>query len=133
MKYLCLIFFDETRLDTLTEPEARALIREAAQFNETLREGGHFLAAQPLQPTRAATTLRMNRGRMTVTNGPFVETHEQIGGFILIEARDLDEALQLAARIPVARLGGVEVRPIMEAPAHLLEDTRGNAPARSLA
>ncbi|GLH74920.1 hypothetical protein GETHLI_34220 [Geothrix limicola] len=123
MKYLCLIFFDETQLERLSEPEARALIKEASQFNSELREHGHFLAAQPLQPTRMATTLRLRGGKREVMDGPFVETHEQIGGFILIEARDLDEALQLASRIPVARLGGVEVRPIMEAPAHLLQES----------
>jgi hypothetical protein len=79
-----------------------------------LRKGGHFIAAQALESVQAATTIRLRNGKVSVKDGPFAETHEQIGGFILMEARDLNEAIQLASKIPVLRLGGIEVRPIKE-------------------
>lgn len=114
MKYLCMIYFEEEVLDALSQREYDALVREALAYDEELRESGHFVVAQALQPIRTATTLRIRRGRMFTTDGPFAETKEQLGGFILIDARDLNEAIQLAAKIPPARLGGVEVRPIKE-------------------
>ncbi|HEX4809152.1 MAG TPA: YciI family protein [Bryobacteraceae bacterium] len=114
MKYLCLVFLDETKLDALSKEESDALDRESLAYDDVLREGGHLLAAQALQSVHSATTLRLRSGKVTVTDGPFAETHEQIGGFILIDARDLDEAIQLASGIPPIRLGGVEVRPIKE-------------------
>ncbi len=114
MKYLCSVFFDEKNLDALSSKESEALDSESLAYDDVLRKGGHFLAAQALQPVEAATTIRVRGGKVTVTDGPFAETHEQIGGFILIEARDLNEAIQLASRIPAIRLGGIEVRPIKE-------------------
>jgi len=105
---------DEKKLEALSESESQALDGESLAYDEVLRKGGHFLAAQALQPVRDATTVRVRNGRVSVTDGPFAETHEQIGGFILITARDLNEAIQLASKIPVIRLGGVEVRPIKE-------------------
>jgi hypothetical protein len=114
MKYLCSVFYEEKNLDALSSKESEALDNESLAYDDVLRKGGHFLAAQALQPVQAATTIRVRGGKVTVTDGPFAETHEQIGGFLLIEARDLNEAIQLASRIPAIRLGGIEVRPIKE-------------------
>ena len=114
MKYLCLIFYDEKKLNALSPKEFDALVNESLDYDDVLRKGGHFVAAQALEPVHAATTVRLPSGKVSITDGPFAETNEQIGGFVLIEARDLNEAIQLASRIPPVRLGGVEVRPIKE-------------------
>ena len=94
--------------------EAEALAAEARDYVEELRRGGHYVASDALQSVRTATTLRTSNGRLTTTDGPFAETKEQLGGFILIEARDLNDAIRLAAKMPPARLGCVEVRPVKE-------------------
>ena len=114
MKYLCLVFFDEKKHNALSEQEHQQLTDEALEYDEFLRKGGHFITANALQPVHAASTVRVRNGKVSVTDGPFAETNEQIGGFILIEAKDLNEAIQLASGIPPIRLGGIEVRPIME-------------------
>jgi hypothetical protein len=114
MKYLCMVFYDEKRLEALSGRESQALDDESLAHDQALRESGHFLAAQALQSVQAATTVRLRNGKVLVTDGPFAETNEQIGGFILLEARDLNEAIQVASRIPAICLGGVEVRPIKE-------------------
>lgn len=114
MKYLCLVFYDEKNLDALSPAESDELDRQSLGYDVFLRQNGHFLAAQALQPVHSAATVRIKNGKVTVTDGPFAETREQIGGFILIEAQDMNEAIQLASRIPPLRLGGVEVRPIKE-------------------
>lgn len=119
MKYLCLIFFDERNLDALTTDQAKALVEESLNYDDVLRRGGHFIAAQALEPVRAAATIRRQDDKALVTDGPFAETHEQIGGFILLDAPSMQEAVDLAKKIPPARLGGVEVRPIKD-----LTDTR---------
>ena len=114
MKYLCMVFFDEKKLDALSKSESQTLDDESLAYDETLRKSGHFVTAQALEPVHAATTVRIRSGKVSLTDGPFAETNEQIGGFILIEARDLNEAILLASKIPAIRLGGVEVRPIKE-------------------
>lgn len=114
MKYRCLVYYDEKRRNELSDQESQALIDESLDFDDALRREGYFVAAGPLQPVEAATMLRARNGKTTVTDGPFTETNEQIGGFVLIEAHDLDEAIQLASKIPPMRLGCIEVRPIME-------------------
>ena len=114
MKYLCMVFVDEEKLNAMSDSESQALDDESLAYDETLRKNGHLVAAQALQSVHAATTVRVRSGKVSVTDGPFAETNEQIGGFILIEARDLNEAIQLASRIPPIGLGGVEVRPIKE-------------------
>lgn len=114
MKYLCLVFLEEKKLEALSKEESEALDRESLAYDELLRKNGHFLGAQALQPVYAATTVRRRSGKVSVTDGPFAETTEQIGGFILIDARDLNEAIQLASQIPAVRFGGVEIRPIKE-------------------
>ena len=114
MKYLCMVFLDEKKLEALSKTESDALDGESLAYDETLKKNGQLIAAQALQPVRSATTVRIKNGKVQLTDGPFAETKEQIGGFILIEAKDLDEAIDVASKIPVIRLGGVEVRPIKE-------------------
>lgn len=112
MKYLCMIFYDERKHTAMSEPEHEALTDEALDYDDVMRRGGHYVTSGALEAVHAASTLRMREGKLSITDGPFAETNEQIGGFIVIEARDLNEAIQVASRIPPARLGGVEVRPI---------------------
>jgi hypothetical protein len=114
MKYLCTVIIDEKKQDAMPESDLQSLIDESLAYDQTLRNGGHFVAAQALESVSAATMVRVRNGKVSVTDGPFAETNEQIGGFILIEARDLNEAIQLASHIPGARFGGVEVRPVKE-------------------
>jgi hypothetical protein len=109
-----MIFFDEKKLDALSKQEYEALVNESLAYDDSLRNSGHLLANQALQSVHAATTIRKRGGKIAVMDGPFAETKEQIGGFVLIAARDLNEAVQLASGIPSIRLGGVEVRPIRE-------------------
>jgi hypothetical protein len=105
MKYLCLVYLDEKRLDEL--PDSDCL-----EYDAAIRASGHCIASEALESVRTATTVRVRNGRKSVTDGPFAETKEQLAGFYLIEARDLNEALQVAAGIPPARVGSIEVRPI---------------------
>ncbi|HEX6750532.1 MAG TPA: YciI family protein [Longimicrobium sp.] len=114
MKYLCLIYDDEARLAARTPDEAAAFTREYMEFTQGLRDGGHHRAGEALQRTDTATTVRVRDGRVSSTDGPFAETKEQLGGFYLVEARDLNDAIQVAARIPSARYGSVEVRPVVD-------------------
>jgi len=114
MKYLCMAYFDEERLEALSEQEFEALATESLAYNDELRTSGHYVASNALQRVNMATTIRPANGRMSVTDGPFAETKEQLGGFLLIEARDLNEAIAIASKIPVARLGCIEVRPTKE-------------------
>jgi hypothetical protein len=114
MKYLCLVYIDENRLDALSEQEFDGLTGAALANDDALRRSGHYLASNALQSVRAATSVRVHDGKPAVTDGPFAETKEHLGGYILIEAADLSEAIDLAAKIPMARLGTIEVRPIRE-------------------
>jgi hypothetical protein len=115
MKYPCMVIIDEKKLNAMSESDLQALDDESLGYDDFLKESGHFLAAQALESVDAAITVRLRNGKVSVTDGPFAETNEQIGGFILIQARDLNEAIQLASRIPGGRrLGGVEVRPVKE-------------------
>lgn len=121
MKYLCLVYEEEARLNVLSRSEWAALRRETLEYVEVLRESGYLLAAEPLQSARTAVSLRVRGGRLSATDGPFAETKEQLGGFFLIEARDLNEAMRIASGWPSARIGTVEVRPVE---AELREDGR---------
>src|SRR5215203_2291611 len=114
MKYLCLVVFEEQRLAALSRSEGDTLIEESIAYDEALRQSGHYLASQALQSVYSATTVRVRNGKLLISDGPFAETNEQVGGFILIDAADLNDAIQIASKIPLARLGSIEVRPIME-------------------
>jgi hypothetical protein len=112
MKYLCLVYFEQQVLDDLSASEDAALARESIAYDDDLRRNGHYIASAALQPVRSATTVRMRGDKLSITDGPFAETREIMGGFIYIEARDLNEALRIAGNIPMARLGTIEVRPV---------------------
>jgi hypothetical protein len=109
MKYLCLVYFDE---QTFATTPGRPSDPECFAFGEGVRESGQYVAAEALQPVKTAKTVRVRNGKASITDGPFAETKEQLGGFYLIEAGDMNEALQLAAQIPPARVGSIDVRPI---------------------
>ncbi len=116
MKYLLLIYENEAAWEQLSPEEQGAIFGEYGAYSESLEAAGKYLHGEPLQPTATASTVRVRDGRTLVTDGPFAETKEQLGGFYLVEAADLDDALALAARIPTARMGSIEVRPVLEIP-----------------
>jgi hypothetical protein len=116
MKYLCLIYSDETMWPALPKADADAMMAEYMTFTTDIKRTGHYLGGNRLQPSTTATSVRMRQGRLNATDGPFAETTEQLGGYYLIEARDLNDAVQVASRIPGARVGTIEVRPIAETP-----------------
>jgi hypothetical protein len=114
MKYLCLVYYREADINDLSQTAWDALNRECMAFGESVVVSGHMTGGQALESTATATTVRVRNGKTTITDGPFAETKEQLAGFYQLEARDLNEAIQIAARIPPARLGSVEIRPIRE-------------------
>jgi hypothetical protein len=114
MKYLCLVYHEEAKVDALPESEYDAIVSEVLDYREELRRSGHYITASPLQPVQAATTIRVRNGKVIITDGPFAETREQLGGFYLIEARDLNDAIRVASKMPSARVGCIEVRPLRE-------------------
>jgi hypothetical protein len=105
MKYLCLVYLDEKRLDELPD-------EDCVEYDTAIRKSRHCIASEALESVQTATTVRVRNGKVAVTDGPFAETKEQLAGFYMIEARDLNEAIQLASKIPPARVGSIEVRPI---------------------
>ena len=107
MKYLCLVYGEEKQLQGMADDECVA-------FDEEIRKRGQCLASEALQPVQTATTVRVRNGKASITDGPFAETKEQLAGFYMIDARDLNEAIQIASKIPPARVGSVEVRPIRQ-------------------
>ena len=111
MKYLCLVYFDEKTFGSNADSPTDA---ECFASAERFQSGGHLIAAEPLEPVRTAITVRVRNGKLSTTDGPFAETKEQLAGFYLLDARDLNEAVQLAAKIPPARVGSIEVRPVRE-------------------
>jgi hypothetical protein len=113
MKYLLLIYLDE---NALSDAEREECYRESTELAHDLSSKGQFLATAPLHPTPTATSVRVREGNRLLTDGPFAETREQLGGFFLVDTHDLDEALAIAARVPMARRGTVEVRPVVEIP-----------------
>jgi hypothetical protein len=115
MRYMLLIYGDEKAAQKMSREEGQAIFREYGEFTDGIRKSGAFLAGDPLQPTSTATTVRSKNGKAVTMDGPFAETKEQLGGYYIVEAKDLDQAIAIASRIPSARMGGaVEVRPIME-------------------
>lgn len=111
MKYMLLIYLKE---EAISGPEREQCYKDSTELSHDLREKGQFLAASPLQPVATATCVRVREGKRLVTDGPFAETREQLGGYFLIDASDLDAAISIAARIPGARHGTVEIRPVLE-------------------
>ena len=114
MKYLLLIYDREQDWKKLTEPEQGQIHAEYMKFSQDISESGNYISGAQLHPVASATSVRIRDNEQLVTDGPFAETHEQLGGFYLIEAKDLDEAISLASRIPSARFGTIEVRPLVE-------------------
>ena len=113
-KYMLLMYFEENT--ALTEEQRQQCYQESAAFAQKLAESNQFLGAAPLQPTSTATSLKLENGQRLITDGPFAETREQLGGFFMVAARDLDEAIDIASRVPAGRWGTVEIRPIVEVP-----------------
>ncbi len=114
MRYLCLIYTNEKQESTMSADDRGAMYREYMGYTEDIKKSNHYIGGNALKPTATATTVRIRNGAIGTTDGPFAETKEQLGGYYLIEARDLNDAIQVAARIPGARVGSIEVRPIMD-------------------
>ena len=114
MKYLCLIYDAEKQTAAMSKTEADAFMGEYFAFTEAIRQNGQYLSGNALQPVHTATTVRVRNGKLSTTDGPFAETKAQLGGYYLIEARDLNDAIQVASKIPSARFGSIEVRPIID-------------------
>ena len=126
MKYLCLAYEEQRKLDELSERDWHALRKETLDYVESLRKSGRLILTHPLESATTASTVRIRGGRLAVTDGPFAETKEQLGGFFLIEANDIREAIEVASKWPSARMGSIEVRPIQE---ELRMDSRYGRPA----
>lgn len=114
MKYLCLVYLEEKTMDSLPRSEWDGLLQECTSFTETQQQAGHYLAGDALEPIHTATCVRLRNGKIAITDGPFAETKEQLAGYCLLEARDLNEAIQVASQLPPLRYGSVEVRPVRE-------------------
>lgn len=113
MQYLLLIYDTESKIDAMTPAESEAFLGAYGTFTREIVGSGHFKAGEALKPVATATTVRVREGKTLTTDGPFAETREQLGGFYLIEAKDIDDAIAIAARIPSAAIGSIEIRPIM--------------------
>ena len=114
MRYLCLIYEDEKAWQNMSEADMQKGMAEYTAFTDNIKKNGNYVGGEALQPTNTATSVRVRNGKISTTDGPYVETKEQLGGYYLIKAKDLNDAVQVASRIPGARHGTVEVRPIME-------------------
>ena len=114
MKFVCLGYYDETKWDTLSERDRNTLMEECFAYDDVLRKGGHFVGGEALQSARGAVTLRYQNGKVAATDGPFVETKEQLGGILLLEAEDMNHAVQLMSKHPGVRNGPFEIRPADE-------------------
>ncbi len=113
MRYACLVYFDPQKVFNQS-PEAEAVLRDSRPYDEELKASGHMVTAEALELPDQAMTVQVRDGKMSAVDGPFMETKEVLGGFIMIEARDLNEAVRIAGGIPLARLGSVEVRPVVD-------------------
>ena len=114
MRYMCLIYDDESKMATMSKEQGDAMMGEYFAFTEGIKKSGQYVSGEALQPIQTATTVRTRNGKTSSTDGPFAETKEQLGGFYLIEAKDLNEAIQVASRIPSVRAGSIEVRPVVD-------------------
>ena len=122
MQYLLLIYDSEQTISAMSEAETKQFSADYMTFTKEIIASGHFKAGDALQPVHTATTVRVRDGKPVITDGPFAETREQLGGYYMLEAKDLNEAIQIAAKIPGAKTGSVEVRPIMEIPDSVLSE-----------
>ena len=113
MKYLCLIYSAESEWTKMSKEQTDTMYAEYGAFTESIQNSGHYIGGNPLQPISTASTVRVRQGKVSTTDGPFAETKEQLGGYYLIEAKDLNDAIQVASHIPGAKIGSIEVRPIM--------------------
>jgi hypothetical protein len=113
MKYLCLIYDNESEWQKFSKEVQDKYMGEYMAFGDSIKKSGQYVGANQLQPSHTATVVRARNGKVSTTDGPFVETKEQLGGYYLIEAKDLDEAIAIAARVPTAKFGSIEVRPVM--------------------
>jgi hypothetical protein len=116
MQYLLLIYDAEKEWAKLSEADQGKMFGEYMEFTRSIKQSGHYIGGEALQPIATATTVRVRNGKTVTTDGPFAETREQLGGYYLIEAKNLDDAIEVAARIPSSRIGSIEVRPIMVTP-----------------
>lgn len=114
MKYLCLVYLEEKILYAMPQNERMTLSNESMAYCDELQKNGQFIAASPLHPVETATTVRVRSGKVSTTDGPFAETKEQLGGYLLIDVRDLNDAIRIASKFPAAQYGSIEVRPLKE-------------------
>ena len=131
MKYMCLGYLDEKKFEAMTEAERNAFMDACFDYDDVLRAKGHFLGGEGLESARTATTVRLKNGKPFVTDGPFIETKEQLGGVLILEAKDLDEAIQLISNHPGIAAAGFEIRPIADMSAALQESEKRRAAAKA--
>jgi hypothetical protein len=131
MKYICLGYYDEKAWETISPGEQNKLMDECFDYDDELRKNGHFAGGEALQSARNATTLRWVNGKVTVTDGPYAETKEQLGGILVLEAEDLNEAIRLMSRHPGVRNGPFEIRPVEDLGAMIAESERRRAAAKN--
>ena len=131
MKYICLGYYDESAWEKMTEPQRNALIDECMAYDEVLRKNGHFVGGEGLQSSRNATTLRWRDGKVAITDGPFAETKEQLGGILILEARDLNHAIQLMSKHPGVKGGPFEIRATEDCEAMMKASAERRAAAQS--
>jgi hypothetical protein len=129
MKFVCLGYIEPTKLESMSESERNAMLDQCFTYDDVLRKGGHFAAGEALQSARTAATVRWNSGRVLVTDGPYAETKEQLGGILVLEARDLNHAIELMSKHPGVRFGPFEIRPVADLTAMVRESERRRAKA----
>lgn len=130
MKYVCLGYYDEKKFEALPESERNAMLDSCFDYDDELRKNGHFAGGEALQSARNTATLRWKNGKLTVTDGPFSETKEQVGGILFLEARDLNHAIQLMSKHPGVKIGPFEIRPAADLTAMVQESERRRAKAK---
>ena len=130
MKYICLGYIEEKKWETMSEGERNAFVDECLAYDDKLRQNGHFVGGEALQSAQNAITLRHYKGRVTVTDGPFAETKEQLGGILVLEARDLNHAIQLMSKHPGVKAGPFEIRPAADTTEMVTESARRRSPTK---
>ena len=130
MKYICLGYLDEKKWETISESEQNALMDECFAYDDVLRKSGHFVGGEALQSARNATTLRWKKGKVSITDGPYAETKEQLGGILVLEARDLNHAIQLMSKHPGVKAGPFEIRPADDLAEMIRESERRRSRAK---